>query len=186
MQDKDNLERFIENNRGAFDLKEPKTEVWNNIESKLRPDRTVTVWYWKAAVILLIGAVAFLLTDKYLPLTQSEGAFDESEVLASNNLEKFEDLEVFYTSIISKKRSKVSEELETGKMFNFLEADLHELDVIYKDLKEVFLESQQSEEVLDRLLHLLRQKIHLLNSQLDILERNKLPENMKGEIDISM
>ncbi len=186
MQDKDNLERFIENNRGAFDLKEPKSDVWTNIEAKLRPERSTALWYWKAAVILLVGAVAFLLTDKYLPLSQSETSFDESEILASNNLEKFEDLEVFYTSIISKKKSKVSEELETGKVFNFLEADLQELDVIYNDLKEVFLESQQSEEVLDRLLHLLRQKIHLLNSQLDILERDKLPEDMKKELDISM
>jgi len=186
MQDKDNLEKFIENNREAFDLKEPKTDVWTNIETKLRPERSTTLWYWKAAVILLIGAVAFLLTDKYMPLSQDEASFDESEILASNNLEKFEDLEVFYTSIISKKKNKVSEELETGKTFNFLEADLQELDVIYNDLKEVFLESQQSEEVLDRLLHLLRQKIHLLNSQLDILERNKLPEDMKERIDISM
>ncbi|MBO3698330.1 hypothetical protein [Roseivirga sp. E12] len=185
MQDKDNLERFIENNKSSFDLKEPKAEVWSNIETELRP-KSVTLWYWKAAVILLIGAVAFLLTDKFLPQSPDVTSFDDVEVLASSNLEKFEELEFFYTSIISKKRDKVTEELETGSMFNFLDADLEELDVIYKDLKDVFLESQQSDEVLDRLIHLLRQKIHILNSQLDILERDKLPDDMKEDIDVSM
>lgn len=186
MQDKDNLERFIEENRTGFDLKEPSQQVWTNIESKLRPSQKTTLWYWKAAVFLLIGAVGFLLTDKFLPESETVISIEEQEILATSNLEKFEDLEVFYSSIISKKREKVSEELEAGDMINYLEADIKEVDVIYKDLKEVFLESQQSEEVLDRLLHLLRQKIHLLNSQLDILEKNKLPQEMKGETDISM
>lgn len=186
MQDKDNLERFIEENREGFDLKEPKQEVWTNIESNLQPERTNTLWYWKAAVFLLIGAVGFLLTDKFLPESETIISIEQQQSLATSNLEKFEELEVFYSSIISKKREKVSEELEAGDMFNYLEGDIQELDLIYTDLKDVFLESQQSEEVLDRLVHLLRQKIHLLNSQLDILERDKLPQEMKEATGISM
>ncbi|GEM_PF-795546 len=186
MQDKDKLARFIEENRQEFDLKEPKRQVWKGIESKLKPVQATTLWYWKAAVFLLIGAVGFLLTDKFLPESETIISIEQQEALATSNLEKFEELEVFYSSIISKKRAKVSEELGTGDMFNYLEGDIQELDVIYKDLKGVFLESQQSEEVLDRLVHVLRQKIHLLNSQLDILERDKLPEEMRKSIDISI
>lgn len=186
MQDKDNLERFIQENREGFDLKEPRQQVWAKVERGLRPSQTTTLWYWKAAVFLLIGAVGFLLTDKFLPESETVISIEQQESLAMSNLEKFEDLEFFYSSIISKKREKVSEELEAGDMINYLEGDIKELDVIYKDLKDVFLESQQSEEVLDRLVHLLRQKIHLLNSQLDILERDKLPQEMKDGTDISM
>lgn len=186
MQDKDNLERFIEDNRTSFDLKEPRQEVWTSIQDELSPQKTTTLWYWKAAVFLLVGAVAFLLTDKFTPESEVVMTIEQQEAQVTSNLEKFEDLEVFYTSIISKKKEKVSEELEAGDMFNYLEVDIKELDVIYNDLKGVFLESQQSEELLDRLVHLLRQKIHLLNSQLDILERDKLPEEMREELDISM
>ncbi len=186
MQDKDKLEYFIKQNKEGFDVNEPRKEVWTGIESKLRAEQPNRLWYWKAAVFLLIGAVGFLLVDKFSPKSETIDSMEQLEALATTNLEKFEELEVFYSSIISKKREKVSEELESGDVFNYLEADMKELDVIYKDLKGVFLRSQQSEEVLDRLVHLLRRKIHLLNSQLDILERDKLPEAMRKDTSVSM
>ncbi len=186
MQDKDKLEYFIKENREGFDVSEPRKEVWTGIESKLSGEESNRLWYWKAAVFLLIGAVGFLLADKFLPKSETIDSMEQLDALAASNLEKFEELEVFYSSIISKKRDKVSEELESGDMFNYLEADIKELDVIYKDLKGVFIQSQQSEEVLDRLVHLLRRKIHLLNSQLDLLERDKLPEAMRKDVSVSM
>ena len=100
MQDKDKLARFIQENRQEFDLKEPKRQVWKGIESKLKPVQATTLWYWKAAVFLLIGAVGFLLTDKFLPESETIISIEQQEALATSNLEKFEELEVFYSSII--------------------------------------------------------------------------------------
>lgn len=186
MQDKDNLEKFIHENRTAFDAKEPREQVWDNIDTALEPkQQNNQLWYWKAAVILLIGAVAFLLIDR--PTNGLDNlTIDEHQALEASNLEKFEELEMFYTSIISNKSSKLLVAQEEGDEFDYLGADINDLDMVYDDLKEVFLESQQSEEVLDRLIHILRQKIHLLNSQLDILESERLPEEMKSEIGLSM
>lgn len=187
MQGKDNLERFIQENRSNFDIKEPGDQVWNRIEKDLNAEASPNkvLWYWKAAVLLLIGAVGFLLVDKFAVV--SEPTLKESELAQeTSNLEKFNELEVFYTSIIADKSGKLFEELENEERFNLLEADMEELDEVYADLKEVFLQSQQSEEVLNRLLHILRQKIHLLNSQLDILENETLPLEMRAEPDVSM
>lgn len=184
-QDKDNLEEFVQKNREAFDTKEPDPKVWSHIESRLEPKESVSrLWYWKAAVFLLIGAVGFLLVDKYSPRTES--SIDGQQVLQVSNLEEFEELEVFYTSIISRKSDKLTEELSESSIFNYLEADLEELDLVYGDLKAVFLESQQSDEIMDRLIHILRQKIHLLNSQIDILEKDKFPKDIREGLDLSI
>lgn len=184
MQGKDSLEKFIHENRMAFDDKKPNDHVWNKIDASLEPKQTNELWYWKAAVILLIGAVTFLLIDRPTDGLDKQ-IIDEHQALETSNLEKFEELELFYTSIISNKNEKLLVELEEGNEFDYLGTDIKDLDVIYDDLKEVFLESQQSEEVLDRLIHILRQKIHMLNSQLDILERERLPEDMKSELGLT-
>jgi len=186
MQGKDNLEDFIQENRAAFDLKTPRDQVWSSIEKEIEPRPSNQLWYWKAAVILLIGAVTFLLIDRS-SVTSGQLDIDEQQAaIEVASLEKFQELETFYTSIISNKVDKVSVALEEGNEFDYLVADIKSLDLIYHDLKDVFLESQQSEEVLDRLMHILRQKIHLINSQLDILERDILPEAMKKDVGVSM
>jgi len=178
MQGKDNLEKFVAENREAFDDRMPGEELWSSIDKDLRTQVVAkTAWYWKAAVVVLLGAVSFLLFDKYSVENQTLAELESAEV---SNIDKFEDLESFYTSIISQKQVKLNEELENNdEVYNYVEADLEELNELYSDLKELFLESQPSDELLDRLLHLLRQKIHLINSQLDIIGTEKVPESMK-------
>ncbi len=178
MQGKDNLEKFVAENREAFDDRMPGEELWSSIDKVLRTQVVAkTAWYWKAAVVVLLGAVSFLLFDKYSVENQTLAELESAEV---SNIDKFEDLESFYTSIISQKQVKLNEELENNdEVYNYVEADLEELNELYSDLKELFLESQPSDELLDRLLHLLRQKIHLINSQLDIIGTEKVPESMK-------
>ncbi|OEK05175.1 hypothetical protein [Roseivirga misakiensis] len=185
MQGKDNLENFIRNNRAEFDDKSPSDNVWNAIERDLEPKTTNQLWYWKAAVFLLVGAVTFLLIDRPNQDQVSPNIDEQQALLETANLEKFEELETFYSSIISNKISKL-EGVEEDAQFDYLEAEIKNLDVLYSDLKNVFLESQQSEEVLDRLIHILRQKIHLINSELDILESDRLPEEMRKEVGLSM
>ena len=179
MQGKDNLEKFVLEHRDHFDDKMPSRDVWSAIDqdSRLKPKPTTT-WYWKAAVVVLLGAVSFLLADKYSMQSEPLAEIDAREI---PNLDKFQDLESFYTSIISEKQVRLDEELtNNAELYNFIETDLEELNELYSDLKEMFLETQPSDELLDRLLHLLRQKIHLINSQLDIIGAEKVPDNQVG------
>lgn len=174
----DRLEEFVKANRDAFDSEEPSSGVWENIEASLAEEEKVvpmsrTHWMWKAAVVILLGAVSFLLADRFSPK-------DDAPVAVSS-MEDFMDLEAFYTSIITEKRSKLSFELEGEKFFNYLEGDIEELDAIYEELRATYTDGHESQEILDRLVHLLRQKLHLINSQLDILEEAKNPVKTKEE-----
>lgn len=172
----DRLEDFVKENRDAFDDRQPGDNVWQRIESSLDEEVKVKpinqgLWMWKAAVVLLLGAVAFLAVDRFVPR--------DAEVERISSIEEFEDLEAFYTSIISEKSSKLSVELEGEEFFNYLEADIEELDAIYDELRAAYTDAESKEapnpEVLETLIHLLRQRLHLINSQLDILEEAKNP-----------
>lgn len=182
MQGKDKLEKFILRNREAFDTAEPQEGNWAKIEAQLGFEKPAAKhyvgWYWKAAVFLLLGAVSFLLVDRY----NVQPAND----LETSNIEKFKELETFYTSLIDNKKEKLESEMSAEEASIYLQVEMQELDEIYSDLKELFLESQPSEQVMERLVHLLRQKLKVMDSRLEIMELDKLPEEMKEASDVSL
>ena len=179
MRGKDQLEKFIHENKAALDQAEPRAELWNDIESKLNfeaPQVKISYisWYWKAAVFLLLGAVGYLLVDRY----DVKPAND----LEATNVEKFHELETFYTSLIANKQERLNSEMSPEEASMYLDVEMKELDEIYSELKEMFLQSQPSEQVMERLVHLLRQKLKVMDSQLQIIEREKLPKEMQEEL----
>ena len=177
MQDKDQLEEFIRDNRGSFDSKEVPSGVWNRITRDLdqpQVQKNPVLWYWKAAVVVLLAAVTFLVADNYWP--------SSAESVATTELSEFEELEMFYTSIINKKQVKLDRALEGEEAINFLSSDIEELELLYNDLRKVYLEEQSSPEVYDRLMHLLRRRIHMINAQLDIIAQEKFPEELDVKI----
>ena len=181
MQGDDRLENFIRENRELFDAAEPNKRVWNAIDKELHlgDSRKVNVgWYWKAAVFLLLAAVTFLMVDRYEVKRPSE--------LEATNVEKFKELETFYTSLIANKQERLESEMSPKDASMYLEVEMKELDGIYSDLREMFLDSQPSEQVMERLIHLLRQKLKVMDSRLEILENSKMPEQMKEDADISL
>ncbi len=182
----DRLEEFVKEHRSEFDVAEPGEALWERIaadlsgeDEKVKPisgENGSGVWLWKVAVAVLLVAVTYLAVDKFVPV--------EPEIPTMATIEDFEEFEAFYTSIITEKSSKLSQELEGEKFFNYLEADIQELDAIYGELRATFESEQGGEQVLSTLVHLLRQKLHLINSQLDILEEAKNPVKTRDE-DIS-
>lgn len=181
MQGKDKLEGFIAENREAFDSETPHKRNWSRIEEELsfsnENSTPKTPWYWKAAVVLLLGAVSFLLIDKY----DFKVANDQF-----SNVEKFKEIETFYTLLIENKEQRLASEIASKETFILLEVEIKELDEIYSELKELFFESQPSEQILERLVHLLRQKLHVIDSQLELIEKAKVPQENKPSSNISM
>jgi hypothetical protein len=169
----DRLENFIKENRGQFDELEPRHSVWEKIDVELTDGKVKsinpTMWIWKAAVVILIGAVAFLLIDRY--------TFKEQQIAAVTTVEEFNELETFYTSLISKKELRVEDATSSDDFFTFLATDIEEIDAIYTELKTTFEEDLETPAVLNALVHLLRQKLHLISSQLDVINEIKTSEN---------
>ncbi len=168
MQD-DRLEEFIKENRAELDTKEPSHSVWERIDISLSDGKVKTLqpsmWIWKAAVVVLLAAVTFLMVDRY--------TFKTGEVAEITTLEEFQELETFYASLISEKKLKIDDQISTDEFFTFLKADIEEIDAIYAELKRTFDEEQETPVVLNALVHLLRQKLHLVNSQLDVIHETK-------------
>jgi hypothetical protein len=173
----DRLEDFIKENRGQFDELEPRHSVWEKIDVELTDGKVksinLTMWLWKVAVVILIGAVAFLLVDRY--------TFKEQQIAAVTTVEEFNELETFYTSLISKKELRVEDATSSDDFFTFLATDIEEIDAIYIELKTTFEKDLETPAVLDALVHLLRQKLHLISSQLDVLNEIKTNDN---EVDL--
>lgn len=166
MQDK--LEDFIKDNKEQFDTETPKGEVWNKIEKGLDQNAGAksnsTHWFWKVAVVVLLIAVAYLGSEKYF----SADSNDESTAM-----QEFKEMETFYTQMISDKKIELSEEVETGEYFSFLEADIQSLDQYYEELKVTFESGQETPQLKSALVHLLKQKLYLIEKQLEILEETK-------------
>lgn len=166
MQDK--LEDFIKDNKEQFDTETPKEEVWNRVEKKLDQSTSTksnsTHWFWKVAVAVLLVAVAYLGSEKY---------FNADVNNESTAMQEFKELETFYTQMISDKKSRLSEEVEAGEYFSFLEADIQSLDQYYEELKTTFESGQETPQLKSALVHLLKQKLYLIEKQLEILEETK-------------
>lgn len=183
MQDKDQLEQFVSDHKAKFDSLDAPKGTWDKISSDL--DRNIAspkvkvLWYWKAAVIVLLAAVTFLVVDRY-----NVPAVEVNETLSA--VTEFEELETFYTSIISKKEIKLEEAIREDEALNYLESDIEQLELLYQDLRKLYVEQQATPEVHERLMHLLRQRLHLINSQLDIIAKEKQPEEMRLNTDLSM
>ena len=58
-----NLEQFIKNNREEFDRKEPRTKLWEHIETDL-DGKTDYGWIWKAAVVVLLAVSGYLVWER--------------------------------------------------------------------------------------------------------------------------
>ncbi|WP_323757192.1 hypothetical protein [Roseivirga sp.] len=166
MQDK--LEDFIKDNKEQFDTETPRGEVWKKIQKGLdkngKASGTSTHWFWKVAVAVLLIAVAYLGSEKY---------FNADASKESTAMQEFKELETFYTQMISDKKTKLSEEVETGEYFSFLEADIQSLDQNYEELKITFESGQETPQLKSALVHLLKQKLYLIEKQLEILEETK-------------
>jgi hypothetical protein len=79
--------------------------------------------------------------------------------------------------MISEKKLELSEQITDQEYFSYLEADIESLDDLYNELKVTYEEDQETPQVKNALVHLLRQKLHLINKQLAILEELKSPNS---------
>ncbi len=172
----DKLEKFIRNNRTAFDTQEPSEKLWDNIHFQLdgRVEPINYLFMWRAAAVLLfICSVGLLLyINRPVGKTTPEVATDE-----------FTTTEQYYIRLISERQQRV---LAVANKYPDIEQDFESdwkaLDSSYKDLKEQYTK-YKSQETLHALIQNLQAKANLLNKQMDVLQ-TILAEQKKNNIDI--
>ncbi|MGD1839542.1 MAG: hypothetical protein ACFB0B_01385 [Thermonemataceae bacterium] len=181
----DPLEKFIRDNKAAFDQHEPSDDLWEDIEANLdtldddaseeeiiknTTSRSITISYrtlWRVAAValLLLSSVAV-----WQYVERGQQANTAVTTVPLNEIDpELADAEAYYTAQIQEKREElIAIDPDALKAFD---GELHELDELYDNLKEKLLSTADQEAIATAMIENLRIRIEILNRQIEILER---------------
>lgn len=158
----DQLEKFIMENRSAFDEAEPSEKLWTKIDQKLERKKPGMSVIWKVAAVLFLVSTIVLLLDK-----NSSG--DPSGPTMS---QEFVDAEDYYVTLINQRKQLIRDKLTPEEEKTFL-TEINDLDAMYLELKKTYQTNASSERVVDAMINNLQLRLQILNLQLEILENIK-------------
>ena len=160
---KDSLERFIHENRDAFDdLKAPKG-LFEKIVPRERSVNPMWKWMAVAASALLLIAVGYIAGTKTSPETRVAG------------WNEFQEAEQYYQSKIDAKM----ELIKTLPVSNEVMSDIQVLDEVYGQLRKQLLEdpNADSKVLLHAMIKHQKQKLDVMDDILNRVEKYKKNEN---------
>jgi len=179
----DNLEKYIKENRAAFDDKNPPEDAWHNINDQLDNNDTrvvpISTYLWRAAAIVLFVAVLWLIVDRP---ERADTIAGTNELINDNEI-AFDDVEAFYIKEIETKQSMIIQFVaDNPELDKDLLGEIDQLDSTYQVLKSAAVVGQ-SERIIDAMVLNLQMRIDILNQQLEVLEKIKnITENEKVSI----
>ena len=156
----DNLEKFIKNNREAFDDREPSNNIWDNISRQLPSGNQAAKW-WRVAAIIFFCTTGVMAFQNYY----------YSPGLASGELSE---LETYYFTQIDYKKSLLNDMQHQNINVDNADAELEKLHAMYMVLKDEW-KRKPSREVLEALTLNLLIRLDLLNRQLESVKTNDPP-----------
>lgn len=168
----DQLEKFIIENREAFDDVNPNDKVWNSIDQKLNKRQTIWPTIWKVAAVL------FMVSTIYLMIDRNENSTSDELILS----EEFNQAEDYYITLISQRKQAIKEQLTPEQEEQFL-MEIDQLDSMYLELKKTYQTNASNDRVMDAMISNLQLRLDILNKQLEILQNIKTQSN---ENDISI
>lgn len=168
----DQLEKFIMENRGAFDDTTPSEKAWSKIDQKLGKKHSIWPTMWKVAAVVFMASTIYLMVDR------NANEIEEGPMLS----EEFVQAEDYYVSLISQKRQAIKEQLTPEQQEQFL-VEIDQLDSMYVELKKTYQTNASNDRVMDAMISNLQLRLEILNRQLDILQNIK---NQNDESDLSI
>ena len=168
----DQLEKFIMENREAFDGSAPGEGAWKSIDRRLNKKHSNWPAVWKIAAMLFMASTIYLMIDRSQQET-SEGPFLSEEFTQAEN---------YYVSLIAQRRQAVIEQLSPEQQKEFL-TEIDHLDAMYSELKKTYQTNAFDDRIPDAMINNLQLRLDILNKQLDILQHIK---NQNDENDISI
>lgn len=189
--EKDKIEKFIAQNREAFDSEEPDAKVWANIQKGMQQGKSVRMvplyrlWQVAASIILLLGTGIGWLVYENRQLQKNAASTlptnDAFTVTLDQIAPELAEAEDFYTRQIQLKSDELSrydiKKLGVGKDY---ETELKKLNEAYGELKNDFYKTG-SQRVVEAMIQNLQYRMELLNKQLEILEKVQKQTLQKNE-----
>jgi hypothetical protein len=177
----DKLEKFILENRHAFDDLEPSPEIWEHIKrgidrKKNRSALKLNSWIWKAAVLVLVFSSAWFLHDFVDRPVKNKDVVAEETGSNSALLNELADGEAYYTVQISNKQAELEKYTrEHPEIMNDLKREFRELDLDNLQLKEDLVESNANEKVIEAIMQSYRMKLQILEQVLSEMRGSQNP-----------
>ncbi len=192
----DKLERFIRDNREAFDSHEPPADLWAKLETNLpaQPERLnglvkplhgsetgpfrnqiTSMWggmRWQIAATITL----LLLAGGYWWTNDHYGVSEQPEVVVFSPAYAKEFTQ--YARLIDDKRSELRDMTEQNPaLYQQFATDLDRLEKNYQGLKADLPKNPNQEVLIQAMIQNLQLQIDLLNQQLDVIQRIKQQNN---------
>lgn len=176
---KDNLEKFILDNREGFDQDVPKSEIWERINQQVNPKpKNRRLMMWKAVGIaasmaILIGFGALIGVHYLAPQSANIAQSDSTP-------SELVEMEEYYNTQINQKKARLASLNYDGNVSE----DLQQLDEFLAELKIELEESPKGaeEQIVEAMINNYQIRIDILERILQHLESNN-QEPIKSEDD---
>ena len=182
------LEKFIHDNREAFDSDEPRPQLWKKLRSELqdkkKDDRVFHLsflrWTAAAAVVIMLVGMFYYINRQQTP--QSVAGIDTTTTNDSQQPDAFLTQmdpafakQVYhFTQLIELKRNELKQiEKEQPVLYGQFVNDVRRLDSSYQALRAELPANPDPEVLLEAMIQNLRLQADLLNQQLTIIKEIK-------------
>lgn len=187
---KDNLERFVRDNREAFDDREPPTtDIWQKIQTGLNgqpadqtgpaqasPFQQVHKSYlapWARVILdwrVAASVAVLLLAGSFLYMNYQYGVSHQPEIVAASPAYAKEVVQ--YTRQIDDKRAELKQMTEDNPaLYREFATDLDRLEHSYQSLKADLTQNPNQDVLIRAMIQNLHYQVNLLNEQLRVIQR---------------
>ena len=180
------MERFIRDNRDAFDMHRPGPRVWEAIEKEIgtpaKDARVVRmrVFRWSAAatVLFMLALAAWLFTRQDTGTDRGASlASGQDPIVAQIDPQYAQMVAQFNGMIEAKQREIQAIEKDNPALFHQFSADIRKLDSTYQVLRNTLPANPNKEQLLEAMISNLQMQIDVLNQQLQIIQQVKQPKS---------
>lgn len=180
----DPLEKFIHNNRDAFDQATPPDNLWDGIRFESSPTKIkkryspLVKWSFRAAAAILIFVTAWFMNDLY---DQKNNDMAINIEVKSKNREivyELKEAEAFYSARITQNLKRIAT-LASNRpgLMESVNTDIKELDIVYGELKKDLGDNAANTEVVEAMIQNYRLKLDILEQILSQIEEKNIPQH---------
>ncbi|MCK5840438.1 MAG: hypothetical protein KAG99_11350 [Bacteroidales bacterium] len=176
----DNFEKFIKENRTAFDDLSPDPKMWDRINENKKPPKVVSINWVRlmrqVAAVIVIFIASYFFHD-YMSKRENRSAGTREMARKSNSgnevLQLLAETEAYYTSqIIIKKEEIFRFAGSNPDIKNEIDLEFSQLDTIYSELKNDLNDNAANEEVVEAMIQNYRIKLEILEEILHQLKKS--------------
>jgi len=171
----DKFEKFVTENRDAFDFREPDPGIWNQIDINLGTKNRLG---WKqilqrVAVVAVIFAASYMVNEMIHRYNNRELKGDRAAI-KGNAVPGLNEAEAYYTHLLNQKMDELKPVMANcPALEEELNYDMSELDSVYSDLKKDLKDNMANQEVVEAIIENYRLKISILEDLLSEIKPNE-------------